>query len=185
MGALVRSAARSARPEQEQASTQGRQYLTFTLGTEVFAADIVAIREIIEYREPTPVPMMPAMLKGIINLRGQVVPVIDLSVRFGREARPVTRRSCVVIIETGAEEERHSIGVLVDGVNEVLEIAAAAIEAAPSFGARLRNDFIAGMANVGERFVIVLDIAHVLSQDELAALGGVQEPPRSGAAAEA
>jgi purine-binding chemotaxis protein CheW len=152
----------------EEAAAQGRQYLTFALGSEVFAADIVSIREIIEYRAPTPVPMVPAMVRGIINLRGQVVPVIDLAVRFGRDSRPVTRRTCIVIVETAGEHD--SIGVVVDGVNEVLEIADAHIEPAPSFGAKLRNDFIRGMGKVGDRFVVVLDIEHVLSQDELAML---------------
>lgn len=171
MGALVRAGRREGpRLATEEAAAQGRQYLTFSQGSEVFAADIVSIREIIEYREPTPVPMMPAMVRGIINLRGQVVPVIDLAVRFGRDSRPVTRRTCVVIVETAGEHDQDSIGVIVDGVNEVLDIADADIEAAPSFGAKLRNDFIKGMGKLGERFVIVLDLDHVLSQDELAML---------------
>jgi purine-binding chemotaxis protein CheW len=184
MGSLIRAAQRGvARTEAEEAESQGRQYLTFSVGSELFATAISGVREIIEYRGPTPVPMMPSILRGIINLRGRVVPVVDLSVRFGREAREVTRRTCIVILEITSGGEQQAIGVVVDSVSEVLEIADANIEPAPSFGAKLRSDFIQGMGKIGEKFVILLDIDHVLSVDELVMLGEMKDAPAAGLAA--
>lgn len=165
------------------AALQRRQYLTFQVNGEMFAMPISAIKEIIEYREPTDVPLMPAFMRGVINLRGRVVPVIDLSVRFGRGPSVPTRRTCVVILELPHEGSTQDIGVLVDAVSAVLEIADADIEPPPSFGTRLRADFISGMGKVGERFAIILAIEHALSIEELAsldALAGMQELPRPG-----
>ena len=154
----------------EMASEQS-QYLTFMLGGEVFAIGILAIKEIIEYDNVTAVPMMPECVRGVINLRGAVVPVIDLSVRFGRSVSQQTRRTCIVIVEVQAEgQERQVMGVIVDAVNEVLEIAGTEMEAAPSFGTQIRTDFIRGMGKVGNRFVIVLDVDVVLAGDDLAGL---------------
>lgn len=149
------------------------QYLTFMLRGELFAIGILAIKEIIEYGKLTTIPMMPEHIRGVINLRGSVVPVVDLSARFGRGGSEITRRSCIVIIEMLAEGERHDIGVVVDAVCEVLEIPGAQIEPPPSFGANIRTDFISGMGKVNEQFVIILSVNHVLSLDELAALGAL------------
>ncbi len=146
------------------------QYLTFLLGGEMFGIGILTIKEIIEFDEVTPVPMMPHAVRGVINLRGAVVPVVDLQARFGRQPRPVTKRTCIVIVELGASSEMPVVGVIVDGVSEVLDITAADIEPAPAFGAQLRTDFIAGMAKIRDRFVILLSVEHVLAIDELAAL---------------
>ena len=107
------------------AAEQTQQYLTFVLAGEVFAMGILAIKEIIEYADLTEVPMMPDYVRGVINLRGAVVPVIDLSVRFGKASSPVTKRTCIVIIEIVARGERHVFGVVVDAVNAVLDIPAA------------------------------------------------------------
>lgn len=159
----------------QAAARQGRQYLTFLVGGEPFAVPIAAVKEIIEYRQPTDVPMMPAFMRGVINLRGRVVPVVDLSARFGRGTGEVTRRSCIVVAEIRHEEELHDIGVAVDAVNAVLDIADSDIEPPPSFGARLRADFISGMGKLGDGFVIVLDIDKVLSVDELSLLGAVEQ----------
>ena len=147
---------------------QIRQYLTFMLGGEMFAIGILAIKEIIEYSTLTEVPMMPPSLRGVINLRGAVVPVADLAVRFGRPAGAVTKRTCIVIVEATANDTRQVVGVVVDAVNEVLDIPAADIEPAPAFGTRIRTDFIQGMGKVNNRFVILLDVNHVLALDELA-----------------
>jgi len=150
------------------------QFLTFVLGDEVFAIGILAIKEIIEYSSLTPVPMMPRYVRGVINLRGAVVPVVDLQARFGREPRAVSKRTCVVIIEIAAAEQRQVVGVVVDAVNEVLDIPESDIEPAPSFGTRIRTDFIRGMGKVRGRFVVLLDVDQVLSLDEtemLVALG--------------
>ncbi|MDH4191336.1 MAG: chemotaxis protein CheW [Betaproteobacteria bacterium] len=175
MGALIRSERKAVQGAQEEALAQGQQYLTFTVAAEVFAIPISTIKEIIEYRKPTDVPMMPPYMRGIINLRGRVVPVIDLSVRFGRDASEVSRRTCFVILEVEQQDERHDIGVVVDAVSAVIDIADADIEPAPGFGANLRADFISGMGKMGEKFAIILDIAKVLSIDELALLTGGAE----------
>lgn len=175
MGALVRTAGKQIRTiGPDLATQQGRQYLTFVVTGEIFGIPISAIKEIIEYRQPTDVPMMPSFMRGVINLRGRVVPVIDLSARFGRGKGETTRRSCIVIVELGQQEDQHIIGVAVDAVNAVLDIADSEIEPPPNFGARLRADFISGMGKVADKFVIILEIDKVLSVDELSSLSGLE-----------
>src|ERR1700730_17420237 len=117
-----------------------QQYLTFVLGGEVFAIGILAIKEIIGYAHLTAVPMTPEYVRGVINLRGAVVPVLDLTVRFGNRPSPVTKRTCIVIIEVNAGGEHHDIGVIVDAVNAVVDIPVGDIESAPSFGTRVNTD---------------------------------------------
>ena len=158
-----------------------RQHLTFMLGQETFAIGILAIKEIIEYGQMTTVPMMPPFIRGVINLRGAVVPVVDLAVRFGAAPAEVTRRTCIIIIEFQAEGETQVAGVVVDAVNEVLEIAPADIMPPPAFGARIRTEFIKGMGKVQDRFVIILDVGKVLSGDDFSILGQAVE---AGATAE-
>jgi purine-binding chemotaxis protein CheW len=148
----------------------GRPYLAFRLAGEVYAIDILRIREIIEYTAPTAVPMMPATVRGVINLRGAVVPVIDLAVRFGLAATGVGKRTCIVIVEVAHAAATHVLGLMVDGVNAVLEIGSENVEPPPSFGTQASAEFIEGMARVGGRFVILLDIERVLSIDEMAAV---------------
>ncbi len=128
---------------------------------------ILAIKEIIEYADVTEVPMMPGYVRGVINLRGAVVPVIDLSVRFGKTSSPVTKRTCIVIIEVLARDERHILGVVVDAVNAVLDIPGSEVAPPPAFGASIRTDFIRGMGKVGGKFVILLNVDHVLAADEM------------------
>ena len=153
------------------AAAQGQQYLTFTVAGETFALPIACIKEIIEYRQPTDVPMMPSFMRGVINLRGHVVPVIDLAARFERPPADVTRRSCIVILEVHQDLLQYDIGVVVDAVSAVVDIADEQIEPPPSFGARLRPDFISGMGKVAGQFVIVLAIDKVLAVAELSLLG--------------
>ncbi len=179
MGALVRSKKQSVQAVEQVAT--GQQYLTFTVANEMFGIAIASVKEIIEYRAPTDVPMMPGFMRGVINLRGRVVPVIDLSVRFSRAKSDNTRRTCIVIVEIDQDDQKHDIGVVVDAVSAVLEIADADIEPAPAFGARLRADFIDGMGKVGEKFVIILDIDCVLSVEELATMGGEHHAGESAA----
>src|SRR6056297_1098584 len=159
------------------APSEQSQYLTFQVGHEMFAVGILHIREIIEYGNLTTVPMMPGFVRGVINLRGSVVPVIDLSARFGRGESAINRRSCVVILEveapSGSEESLQEIGVIVDAVSEVLEIPPEEIEPAPSFGARIRADFIAGMGKVQGQFVILLDVQQALNTREMAELAAI------------
>jgi len=173
MGSIVRSGSRQTAPVAPEAAARGQQYLTFTVSGEAFAIPIAAIREIIEYRQPTDVPMMPPFIRGVINLRGRVVPVIDLAVRFGRERTEVSRRTCIVILEIQQQEVEQEMGVVVDAVSAVVEIADSDIEPPPSFGSRLRADFISGMGKLGEKFIIILSIDHVISVEELSALGGM------------
>ena len=174
MSALMH-ASKNDRREEEEAAILGQQYLTFLIGKEVFAIGIADIREIIEYREPTTVPMMPSFIRGVLNLRGRVVPVIDLLVRFGRESAEASRRTCIVILEVEHEDEQQNIGIVVDAVKAVLDIADTDIEPPPSFGARLRSDFVSGMGKVHDEFVIILDTEHVLSIEELSMLAGIDE----------
>jgi len=150
---------------------EGQQYLTFSLGEEMFAATIRQVREIIEYTNVTTVPMMPHFVKGVINLRGKVVPVIDLAARFGRAATGLHRRSCIVVVEVEHDGAEQELGVVVDAVSEVLEIPASEIEPAPAFGARIRADFIGGMGKIDGRFVILLDMKRVLAEREMEMLG--------------
>ncbi len=149
-------------------SADEQQYLTFTLRGEMFAIDILHIKEILEYGQLTPVPMMPAFIRGVTNLRGAVVPVVDLAARFGGTPCEVAKRTCIVIIEVNTEEGLQDIGVVVDAVSAVIEIAADDIEPAPAFGAKIRADFIQGMGKINGSFVIILQVDKVLSVDELA-----------------
>jgi len=179
MGSLVKGSTQAVAVQKEE-----DQFLTFVLGAEMFAIDILGIKEIIEYGNLTTVPMMPDFIRGVINLRGAVVPVVDLSARFGRDTSPVTRRTCIVIIEADGAGERHDIGVVVDAVSEVLEIPESEIEPPPSFGANIRADFISGMGKVKDKFVIILNANKVLSVDEMAILSGVKGEAEAVAAIE-
>jgi len=154
-----------------------QQFLTFNLGEEMFAIGILSIREIIEYGQLTEVPMVPPFIRGVINLRGSVVPVIDLSIRFGRPSGPVTKRTCIVIIETAHEEGQHGqqMGIVVDAVSEVLEIPASDIEPPPEFGAKIRIDFISGMGKINGKFVVLLDVNRILSIDEVAVVASLNQ----------
>lgn len=155
----------------EQAEQRG-QYLAFSLGGETFAMDIRSVKEVIQYTDLTEVPLMPPFIRGVINLRGAVVPVIDLSIRFDRPLTEVTRRTCIVILEIVQDEEVSVLGIMVDNVSEVLDIGERDIEPAPSFGSHLRSEFIAGVGKVNGRFVILLNVNRVLSVEEMAALTG-------------
>ena len=157
-------------PGSEPAAAQAQQYLTFMLGSEMFAVGTMSVKEIIEYGQLTAVPMMPSFIRGVINLRGAVVPVIDLGARFGRAASDITRRTSIVIVEVPSDDGQQDIGVVVDAVSAVLEIAPSEIEPAPAFGAKIRADFMAGMGKVNGRFVILLDVGKVLSVDDIATL---------------
>ena len=151
---------------------QTSQFLTFLLGGDVFAINILNIREILEYSPLTPVPMTPNFIAGVLNLRGSVVPIINLALRFDKADAEITKRTSIVIVEITHEDQKLEIGVIVDIVNEVIEIPE--IEAAPSFGASIRTDFIEGMGKVNDAFTIILNLNHVLSVDELSMLQDTQ-----------
>lgn len=163
-------------PQQDTLLTQ--QFLTLTLGDELYALPIEHIREIIEFGGLTEIPLMPAFLRGVINLRGAVVPVVDLSVRFGRERTVIGRRTCIVIVEVEQDDTAQMLGIIVDAVNEVLAVEANQVELRPAFGARIRADFIAGIINQNERFVIVLDVRQVLSIEEISELVAIASVER-------
>ncbi|MFU1552620.1 chemotaxis protein CheW [Aeromonas sp. A04] len=145
--------------------------VTFMLGGELYGVDIGCIREIIEFEGMTPVPMMPRFVRGIINLRGAVVPVIDLSIRFGRDQTPLLHTTCVAILSLpNSNGEEQEIGMLLDAVCEVLEIRTDTIEQAPTFGTHIRGDFIQGVVTIDQRFAILLDMHKALSITELSAM---------------
>ncbi|HUN91088.1 MAG TPA: chemotaxis protein CheW [Burkholderiaceae bacterium] len=163
------------------AAASQRQFLVFALGAEAYAAPIDAVREILEVPALTRVPLMPRFVRGVINLRGAVVPVLDLASRLELASTPIGRRTCVVVVEVEAGEDGDAsaassgarpqvLGVLVDTVHEVIDIAPTQIEPAPAVGARIDPQFIAGMAKVGGRFLVVLDLGRALAQRELARL---------------
>ncbi len=151
-------------------ATVAAQYLTFSLGEEAFALDIRSVREIIQHGPMTSVPLMPAFVRGVINLRGAVVPVIDLQARFGRPASTVGRKTCVVIFDAIRDGERIELGLMVDAVSEVVEIAADAIEPPPQFGGTVRRDFIQGIGRLAGRFVVILEPGKAFDVDEMAQL---------------
>jgi purine-binding chemotaxis protein CheW len=176
MHALVKTDSKKIAVKAHSASpVEAKQYLTFNLGGEMFSLEIWCIKEIIWYANLTEVPMMPACIRGVINLRGAVVPVLDLSRRFGRPSTPVIKSSCIVIVEvpTATEGEHQNMGIVVDSVQAVLEIPSSEIEPAPSFGAKIRHDFIQGIAKVAGKFVILLNVNRVLSNEEIGQMGQV------------
>jgi purine-binding chemotaxis protein CheW len=143
------------------------QYLTFKLEDEVYATDIAQVREVLEYTRVTKVPRTPAYMRGVINLRGHVVPVLDLKLRFGMSRTEQTVNTCVIIVEVQIEGEKTIIGALADSVQEVIDMDASTIQPAPRIGTKLNTDFIQGMGKRDEQFVIILDIDKVFSIDEL------------------
>ena len=150
-----------------------RQFLTFQLAGDLYGVNTGCVREIIEYGAVTTVPMLPPAIRGVINLRGAAVPVMDLGVRFRNEVTETSRRSCIVVLEIQVDGGPQVFGIVVDAVCEVLGIAADGIEPAPRFGASIRTDFILGMAKQGAGFVILLDMDRVLGADDLAQLAAM------------
>ena len=146
-----------------------RQYLTFELNAQRYALDGLSVREIIEYPQLTRVPMAASCIHGVINLRGAVVPVIDLGLRFGQGPSRIDKRSCIIIVEVVDEEDAQVLGIIVDAVSEVLEVAAAQIRPAPAFGNPIRSDFIHGMVRQGDDFIVLLTIENTLAVAEIAA----------------
>ena len=171
MGQLVQAKGGAVAIKVDEAPSQ---YLTFALGGEMFAVGILNVKEIIEYGNLTEIPMMPTFIRGVINLRGSVVPVIDLAARFGGSPAELGKRTCIVIVEVTDADTQHDIGIMVDAVSEVLDIPASEIEPPPSFGAKIRADFIFGMGKVAGKFVIILNINKVLSIEEIAQLTGTE-----------
>jgi purine-binding chemotaxis protein CheW len=159
------------------------QYLTFHLAGEEYAVGILQVREIITYGTLTKVPHTPPSIRGVINLRGNVVPVVDLGLKFGLTASPVTDRTCIVIVEADINESRAVMGVIADSVSQVISMSENNILPAPAFGTRVRIDFLRGMGKSGDKFVLVLDIDKVLNADDLAPAAPGGNASEQGAAA--
>ncbi len=146
------------------------KYLTFGLGSEEYGLEILKVREIFGYMEITAVPQTPHHVKGVINLRGQVIPVIDLRTKFGMETAEVTEQTCIIVTEVSQGDHKFSTGLVVDHVQEVLDIAGEDIEEAPQFGSNVNTDFILGMGKIGETVKILLDIDKVLAGEDFNSL---------------
>lgn len=143
------------------------QYLGFALAGENYAIELLRIREIIEHIPITRVPGMPAAVLGVINLRGRVVPVVDLAVKMGLGPRPITRWTCFVIVEAALEGERTTLGLLADSVSEVFDLGADDIQPPPAFGTRTPVDYLRGLGLQEQRFILLLDMDRLLSSEEL------------------
>lgn len=144
-----------------------RQVLTFRIGEEAYAVGILRVREIVEYQTVTRVPTAPPWIRGVTNLRGSVVPVLDLAVKLGLPPSPVARRTCIVLVELTLQNEEAVLGIVVDAVDQVVDLAPEDVEPPPSFGTRIHADYLLGMAKMDGRLALLLDIDQVLTVDEL------------------
>jgi len=169
------------RPTMEQT-----QYLTFHLAGEEYAVGILKVKEIIEYGTLTIVPQTPPSIRGVINLRGNVVPVVDLAVKFGMAPSPITPRTCIVIVEVDLDGEQTTIGVVADAVSQVIELPSTDVLPPPPFGTGIRIDFLHGMGKTDNKFFLILDIDKVLSIEEAKAhITVLNVPGKSATAKEA
>lgn len=178
MGASSPTSHQASRPASSQASSSGKnqlplsavQYLTFITAGEEYAISIVKVTEIVEYEAVTTVPNTPLWIRGVTNLRGRVVPVVDLAVKFGLPASGISKFSCIIITDVMFEGENLTMGVLADSVSQVIELSADEIEQTPPFGTRVKTEFLLGMGTLGKKFCLILDIDKVLSADEMLAV---------------
>ncbi|HTR39467.1 MAG TPA: chemotaxis protein CheW [Bryobacteraceae bacterium] len=154
------------------AITETRQYLTFKLSDEVFAIDVAKVREVLEFSTITKIPRTPDFMSGVINLRGNVVPVVDLRLCFEMSRTDKTVNTCIVVVEVNLEGESTVIGALADSVEEVIDLEPEQIQPAPKIGTQIRTEFIHGMGKRDTQFIMILDIDRVFSAEELAAVRG-------------
>jgi purine-binding chemotaxis protein CheW len=155
--------------------TETTQYLTFKLDDEVFALDITKVREVLDFTTVTKVPCTPEFMRGVINLRGSVVPVVDLRLKFGMTKTEKTVNTCVIIVEVAVDSETRVLGALADSVQEVMDLEPDHIEPAPKIGTRLNTEFITGMGKRDSTFIIILDVDKIFSTDELALVQETRE----------
>jgi chemotaxis signal transduction protein len=172
----------------ETSEAQAPQYLSFTIAGTDYGLPILKVKEILQYEEPTRVPGAPASIRGVINVRGSVVPVVDLAVKFGKGETAPTARTCALVVEALVQGDRLTLGVLADAVNEVLDLPATSVEPPPAFGAGVRLDYLTGVGKVGRSFVLLLELDRLLSASEAeiaaqareaAAEAGADEPLRA------
>lgn len=154
--------------------TETTQYLTFKLDDEIFALDIGKVREVLDFTTVTKVPRTPDFMKGVINLRGSVVPVVDMRLKFGMSMTEKTVNTCIIIVEIDLDGDTTILGALADSVQEVIDLEPGQIEAPPRIGTRMKTEFIKGMGKHNDNFIIILDIDKVFSVDELAVVQGVR-----------
>jgi purine-binding chemotaxis protein CheW len=150
--------------------TETRQYLTFTLGKEIFAIDVAEVREVLDFTAITAIPRTPDFMSGVINLRGSVVPVVDLRLCFGMTKTVRTKNTCIVVVEVLLENEPTVIGALTDSVEEVIDLEPSQIQPPPRIGTQIRTTFIKGMGKRDTQFIIILDIDRVFLAEDLAAV---------------
>ncbi len=147
------------------------QYLAFSLGDAAYAVELLRVREILEFSAPTPVPGTPSFIRGVINLRGSVVPIVDLHAKLGLATTAETKRSCIAIVEIGGDwGEAVRLGVIVDAVTDIVDLGAGDIESPPPFGTKIRLEFLRGIGKAASNLYLVLEIDRVLSPDELSAV---------------
>jgi len=170
MGTSHQASDRASSPGKNQLPRSAVQYLTFITAGEEYAISIVKVTEIVEYESVTTVPNTPMWIRGVTNLRGRVVPVVDLAVKFGLPASGISKFSCIIITEVMFEGENLTMGVLADSVSQVIELSADEIEQTPPFGTRVKTEFLLGMGTLGKKFCLILDIDKVLSADEMLAV---------------
>jgi purine-binding chemotaxis protein CheW len=152
--------------EVSEVRSKAGKYLTFALGAEEYGLEILKVREIFGYMEITAVPQTPAHVKGVINLRGQVIPVVDLRMKFGMQEIELTEETCIIVVEIATSDSQFETGIIVDHVSEVLDVDGADIDDAPQFGSSVNTDFILGMGKIGESVKILLDIDKVLGGED-------------------
>jgi purine-binding chemotaxis protein CheW len=174
-GSAAASRSRTVTLNDAIAANETNQYLTFRLEEETFALDISKVREVLEYTPVTKVPRTPDFMEGVINVRGSVVPVVDMRVKFGMREGERTVNTCIIIAEVKVDGGRNILGALVDSVQEVIELEPESIARAPGIGMRLDNEFIRGMGRHNDRFVIILDVDRVFSSDEISMMAGGAE----------
>ena len=162
----------------EQTSATSSQYLSFIIAGEEYALGILQVKEIIEYDTVTRVPGTPAWVRGVFNLRGSVVPVVDLAVKLGMPPSQLTRWSCIVVVEVKLGQERIVLGLLSDAIGQVIELEPGAVMPPPSFGTPIHVDYLLGMGRLGtgKKFVLLLDIDHVLSSQEVLSASVLRDP---------
>jgi purine-binding chemotaxis protein CheW len=149
------------------ATLEQTQFLTFYLAGEEYGIGILRVKEILEYDTVTPVPQTPPAIRGVINLRGNVVPVVDLAAKFGLPPSPIAKRTCIVIVEVSLAGRETVMGILVDAVSQVMDLAPGDIEPPPAFGTAVKVDYLQAMGKVGKKFVLLLDVDQVLAAPEL------------------
>ncbi len=162
---------------------QANQYLSFTLAGSTYGLPILKVREILSYEGATPVPGTPPSIRGVVNVRGAVVPIVDLAVKFGRGATDATKRTCTLVVDAVSGGEALTVGLLAAAVNEVVELAAGDVEPPPSFGTGVRVDYLLGLGKTAAGFVLLLDIDRVLSASEAELAAAAAAAPASTASA--